>query len=59
MHFLIVPLVAVLSTTGQGAKVVGQKVGHELKHEPPKVLHVLGMHRGHLEADKEKAGQEK
>ena len=25
--------------------------GHELKYEPPKILHLLGIHRGHLKAD--------
>lgn len=34
-----------------GTKVLGQKIGHELKYEPPKILHALGIHRGHLKRD--------
>ena len=34
-----------------GTKVLGQKIGHELKYEPPKIVHLLGIHRGHLKRD--------
>lgn len=40
-----------IQQVGHSVKVLGQKVGHELKYEPPKVLHLLGIHRGHLKKD--------
>lgn len=44
-------VVAGAQRVGHGIKAIGQKAGHELKYEPPKVLHLLGMHRGHLKKD--------
>ena len=36
------------SQIGHGLKVAGQTVAHEVTHEGAKVLHVFGIHRGHL-----------
>lgn len=58
MEFAAAALVSIAifigSGVAHGVKTLGQKIGHELKHEPPKLLHLIGIHRGHLQKDEQK-----